>query len=165
MSRLVLPLFCVLWSCAPFPHGPKVTDICVTAEIGPQLEDRRVVIEAWLISGSGWYATLQSEKCPDLMMKAVFRRDAKLEFASGEAKPTQAIKQSVRRGLPPLWSFIGTFRGIIKRRDQDAGEQALDEPPIMPGMPYAIEIGEVTAIRVAEAPPSLRSAPPAPPTP
>lgn len=164
MSRLVLPLFCVLWSCAPFPHGHKVTDICAAGETGPQLEDRQVVIEAWLISGSGWYATLQSEKCPDLTMEAFFRRDAKLEFASGEAKPTQSIEQSVRRGLPPLWSFIGRFRGIIRRRDRNASEQALDEPPIMLDMPYAIEIGEVTAIRVVEAPPSLRSAPP-PPTP
>lgn len=140
-------------------------DICVAGDKGLELDDRQVVIQAWLVSENAWHAALQSEKCPSVKIEAIFRKDATLEFLSGEAKPTQEILQSVVRGMPPAWSFTGTFRGTMKRRQGDAQEQPLDGPSRKSDMPYALEIGSVTAIRVDDPPPPLRVAPPPPPEP
>lgn len=137
-------------------------DICMAGDGGSELDGREVVMEAWLVSENGWYATLQSEKCPDVLIEAILRKDATLEFVPGEANPTQEIRQSVALGMPPLWSFTGTFLGTMKRREGNAQEGGLDGPPRRSDMPYALEIRSVTAIRVDEPPPPLRVAPPLP---
>jgi len=137
-------------------------DICVAGDEGSELDGRQVVMKAWLVSENGWYATLQSEKCPTVLIEAILRKDATLEFVSGEAEPTQEIRQSVVRGMPPLWSFTGTFLGTMKRREGNAQDQPLDGPPRRSDMPYALEISSVTAIRLDEPPPPLRVAPPPP---
>jgi hypothetical protein len=139
-----------------------MADICVAGEMGSDLDDRQVAIEAWLVSENGWYTTLQSEKCPDVNIGAVFRKDAKLHFTSGEPEPTHEILESIARGLPPMWSFTGTFRGTMRRREVGAQEQPLDGQLGSADMPYEIMISEVAAIRVGDPPFPLRSAPPPP---